>query len=65
MKQSTSLLTVYPERNLEISRQIFNAKINENKITKEVTHIEEPPQQNNEDNEGLRNEDNSNALEFN
>ena len=42
----------------------YNAKNNENKITKEVTDIEEPPQQNNEDNEGLRNEDNSNALEF-
>ena len=41
----------------------YNAKNNENKITKEVTDIEEPPQQNNEDNEGLRNEDNSNALE--
>ena len=40
-----------------------NAKNNENKITKQVTDIEEPPQQNNEDNEGLRNEDNSNALE--
>ena len=42
----------------------YNAKNNENKITKEVFDIEEPPQQNNEDNEGLRNEDNSNALEF-
>ena len=41
----------------------YNAKTNENKITKEVTDIQEPPQQNNEDNEGLRNEDNSNALE--
>ena len=40
-----------------------NAKNNENKITKEVTDIEEPPQQNNEDNEDLRNKDNSNALE--
>ena len=43
----------------------YNAKNNENKITKEVTDIKEPPQQNNEDNEGLRNEDNSNALESN
>ena len=42
----------------------YNAKSNENKIPKEVTDIEEPPQQNNEDSEGLRNEDNSNALEF-
>ena len=41
----------------------YNVKNNENKITKEVTDIEEPPQQNNEDNEGLRNKDNSNALE--
>ena len=41
----------------------YNAKNNESKITKEVTDIQEPPQQNNEDNEGLRNEDSSNALE--
>ena len=34
----------------------YNAKNNENKIAKEVTDIEE-------DNEGLHNEDNSNALE--
>ena len=39
----------------------YNAKNKKNKITKEVTNTEEPPQQNNEDNVGLRNEDNSNA----
>ena len=42
----------------------YNAKNNENKITKEVSDIKEPPQQNNEDIEGLRIKDNSNALEF-
>ena len=42
----------------------YNAKYNENKNTKEVTDIEEPPQQNNEDNESLHNADKSNALEF-
>ena len=41
-----------------------NAKSNENKITKDVADMEEPPQQNNEDSEGLRNEGNSNDLEF-
>ena len=42
----------------------YNAKNNENKNTKEVTDIEEPPQQNNEDNESLHNADKSNGLEF-
>ena len=41
----------------------YNAKNNENKIAKEVTDIEEPPQQSNEDKESSCNEDNSNALE--
>ena len=41
----------------------YNVINNENKITNKVTDIEEPSRQNNEDNEGLRNGDNSNALE--
>ena len=41
----------------------YNAQNKDNKNKKEVTDIEEPPQQNSEGNEGLRNEDSSNALE--
>ena len=41
----------------------YNAQNKDNKNKKEVTDIEEPPQQNSEGIEGLRNEDSSNALE--